>query len=134
MESLITERLAIRGLISLLSLVILFHIMVFTGVVPYDMVWGGRLADKEQMLRFEFVSIVMNGLMLLVVILRAGILTWKINPLMVRVGLWLMFALFFLNTVGNLLSINSLEKVIFTPLTILLGIFSLRLALKSKSG
>jgi hypothetical protein len=40
-----------------------------------------------------------------------------------------MAGLFFLNTIGNLLSNNQLEKILFTPLTTILFVFSLRLAI-----
>jgi hypothetical protein len=41
-----------------------------------------------------------------------------------------MFVLFAINTVGNIFSNNELERLIFTPLTLLLAVFSLRLAIK----
>jgi hypothetical protein len=40
-----------------------------------------------------------------------------------------MFGTFALNTLGDLASENSFEKAFFTPITVLLAFFSLRLAL-----
>jgi hypothetical protein len=45
-----------------------------------------------------------------------------------------MVALFSVNTAGNLFAINDWERWIFTPLTFLLAIFSLRLAIENKSN
>jgi hypothetical protein len=43
----------------------------------------------------------------------------------------LMFLLFLVNTAGNLASTNQLEKQLFTPLTLLLALLSLRVAVSS---
>jgi hypothetical protein len=51
-----------------------------------------------------------------------------LSPVAEKIGLWLMFALFLLNTVGNLLSKNRYEKLIFTPITLLSAVFCLILA------
>jgi hypothetical protein len=129
MNRIISERLAIAGVFTILSLVVLFHGLILTGVIPFDIVWGGRLTTREQMLRMESVSIGLNLAMLAVVGVRARFLGRRISPRMVAIALWLMAALFFLNTIGNLLSQNSLERAIFTPLTFLLSVLCVRLAL-----
>jgi hypothetical protein len=45
-----------------------------------------------------------------------------------------MFLLFLANTAGNLASKNELEKRIFTPLTLVLALFSLRVAVGSATA
>ena len=129
-----SERLAIYGLLISLSMIIGFHGLVVAGVIPFQLVWGGRLQNFSQMLSFEAVSISLNLLMITIVALYANFLKWRINQVVIRIGLWVMFVLFFINTIGNLFSINELEKLIFTPVTLVLSLFSLRLAItKSKS-
>jgi uncharacterized membrane protein len=81
------------------------------------------------MLQFETVSILMNLLMLGIVAARAGFFKSGANHLIIQIALYLMAGIFFLNTIGNLLSNNQLEKILFTPLTIILFVFSLRLAI-----
>jgi hypothetical protein len=129
MKNLIPEKLAIYGIFIILSLIVLFHLLIVTGVIPFDIVWGGRLQNHSQMLQFETISILMNLVMLGIVAIRAGF--YKLNPNfpIVRIALYLMSGLFFLNTIGNLLSNNHMEKIIFTPLTVILFVFSLRLAM-----
>jgi hypothetical protein len=124
----VTERFALNGLFTILSLFVLFHLLVILNIIPFGLVWGGKIKDRSQMLTFETVSIIVNILMLAVVGIRAGYLKIAINQTVVRVILWIMFALFVLNTVGNLLSHNSFEKLVFTPVTLILAIFSLRVA------
>jgi hypothetical protein len=132
MNNLLTKQIATQGILILLSLFILFHALIITGVVPFDMVWGGRLKNHSQMLSFETISIAANLIMLAVVGIYAGIIKVKINPGIIAGAFWLMFGLFSFNTIGNLLSNNQLEKVLFTPVTVLLAIFSLRLAVDYK--
>ena len=129
MNNLAIIRLATRGLFLLLSLFVLFHLAILLGVVPYGMVWGGRLKSHAQMLSFESVSILANLVMLAVVGVRAGFLRLRVPALVLKTALWIMFVLFLLNTAGNALSTNGLEKLLFTPVTLLLAFFSLGLAL-----
>lgn len=134
MKNFISERFAIYGLLISLSLIAGFHLLVISGIIPFQIVWGGRLENSSQMLSFETVSISLNLLMIAIVAIYANLLKWRINQLVIRIGLWAMFILFFINTIGNLFSINELEKLIFTPITLVLSLFSLRLAItKSKS-
>jgi len=125
----ISVRLATNGLLTILSLVVVFHVLVLTGVIPFQMVWGGRLTNTSEMVVFEAISIFLNVLMLFAVALHAGLLKLIVNRRITTVVLWLMVVLFFLNTVGNMFSTNQTEKIIFTPLTFMLGLLSLRLAI-----
>jgi hypothetical protein len=129
MRKLISEQLAINVLTAVLSLVIVFHLLVLSGVVPFDIVWGGRISSAAEMQRFELVSIAINAVMLLVVCIRAGFIRIQIAPVILKVAFWLMTILFLLNTIGNLFSQNDFEKLVFTPLTFALMIFSYRLAI-----
>ena len=56
----------------------------------------------------------------------------KIKPIVFRVILWFMSTIFILNTFGNLLAKSSIETMIFTPITLLLSVFCLYLALNFK--
>lgn len=129
MRSLISVHTAARGMIIILSLIIIFHVLVLTGIIPYKIVWGGRLESTTDMIRFEVVSIGINLLMLATAANKSGYLNWGKSKQWVRIGLWIMVVLFSINTLGNLVAINIWEKIIFTPLTLLLAFFSLRLAM-----
>jgi hypothetical protein len=102
------------------------------GIIPFEIVWGGRLKDASQMLSFEAISVMVNLIMLATVSVYAGILQVNINPRVIKVGFWLMFVIFFLNTIGNIASVNNFEQMVFTPVTLLLAIFSLRLAISKE--
>jgi hypothetical protein len=132
MNHLNTERMATTGCLLIFSLIILFHFLVMLQVIPSGIVWGGRLQDRSQLLVFEAISITVNLIMLGVVAIHAGLLKVPISARVIRVALWAMFVLFLLNTLGNLFSKNEFEKLFFTPLTLLLSFFSLRLARSKK--
>jgi len=125
----ISQRVATLGLLTLFSLVIVFHILVLVQVIPYKIVWGGRLENDMQMIQFEGISIALNLIMLALVAIYSGYLKWEINRRWIQLGMWIMVALFLLNTVGNLFAINDWERWIFTPITFLLAVFSFRLAI-----
>jgi hypothetical protein len=130
MRKIISEKIAGIGLLTILSLIVIFHFLVLLGIIPFEIVWGGRLTDSAQMIQFEIVSITLNLVMLVTVAIRSEHLNVNINKKIITVALWIMVGLFLLNTIGNLLSSNALEKILFTPLTILLAILSWRLAIR----
>lgn len=113
------------GLICIFSLTILFHLLVLIKVIPYKMVWGGRLNSDSEMFKFEFISLFINLFFIGIILVKAKIIELSVPDIILKSMLWIMFGLFCLNTVGNLLSKNKLEKLIFTPLTILLAILLL---------
>lgn len=117
------------GSIIMLSAVLIFHFLVLFKIIPYSIVWGGRLKSDKQMYRFEVVSIFTNLFFLAVVAAYSGILFSDIPASIITILLWIMAALFALNTFGNLLSKNKWEKIIFTPMTLILTIFCITLAL-----
>jgi hypothetical protein len=129
-----TAKISAYGILLILSCMVGFHALIVTGVIPFNMVWGGRLQTKEQMLGFEAFSIALNVGMVWAVGMYAGLFKRRVNPFFLKGVLWAMAALFLLNTLGNLASTNHLEKLIFTPVTLLLAVFSLRLALAPASA
>ena len=130
MKQLISERLAVHTILAILSLIVLFHFAILLGIIPFDIVWGGRLQHEAQMQRFETVSIAANLIMIAVVAIRGGYLRVRIASRIIAIVLWAMGALFVLNTLGNLASVNYWERIIFTPLTAILALLCFRLAIR----
>lgn len=116
------------GLLLLFSFIIGFHLLVISGIIPYENVWGGRLKNQKEMLLFETLSIVLNALFMVVVLVKSRYLKLNISPKIITVLLWIMTFLFTLNTIGNLFAVNNLEQYIATPITLLLGILCFMLA------
>lgn len=126
----IPKKLATTGIIVILSSILIFHLLIVIGVIPYDIVWGGKLESEEQMMQLELVSLIINASLLFAVISYSKDTKKRIKPVIFKIIFWLMTILFAVNTLGNLLSENILETIIFTPLTLILSLFSLRLALE----
>lgn len=123
--------LAQYGLIVILAVFLVFHFLIILKIIPYNIVWGGRLKSDKEMYRFETVSILVNAILLLVILAYSNMLPIALPKTATTIIWWVMAALFALNTVGNIVSKNKLEQRLFTPVTILLTIFSLILALSN---
>jgi hypothetical protein len=108
---------------------IVFHGFVLLGIVPYNIVWGGQLESAEEMYMMESVSIGLTLFMAWMVAVRIEVLHAKFPALLSQFIFGGMALLFLLNTIGNLFAVNSLETLLFTPLTLLSTIACFRLAL-----
>lgn len=128
-KKLLSAKAATVSVTLILSLIVVFHFAILSGIINYRIVWGGRLTSQDQMVVFETISILVNLLMLLIVWVKAGWVRMRIHPTLLSVSLWGMSALFLLNTFGNLMSLNQTEKFVFTPLTLLLAFLCFRLAI-----
>lgn len=117
------------GFIIILSLSLVMHICIMLKIIPYHFVWGGRLKSDTEMVRFEFVSILVNLIFLFFILVQSGLLVVDFPKKIMTIILWIMAVLFLFNTAGNAVSKNKFERRLFTPITMALAIFSLILAL-----
>ncbi|MFO0359857.1 MAG: hypothetical protein ACK50N_05110 [Flavobacteriales bacterium] len=97
-------------LLGILGAVIVFHLLIFLKVIPYDIAWGGRLSNDQEMYVFETVSIGINLLLGWVVLMKCDLVRFKFSSRIVNTILWIFFVLFILNTIGNILAVSNLEK------------------------
>ena len=116
---------AIKILIGLLFAVILFHLCIITKIVPYEITWGGRLTNDTEMYVFETFSILINALLCWVLFMKGNFVTYKFPDKVVHVILWVFFAIFMLNTIGNIFAKTLFEK----QFAFLTGFFSILLLL-----
>lgn len=123
---------ATMGLLILLSLVLLLHFLILLNIIPYHIIWGGKLKSKKEMYRFEFFSVLINSLFIFVILAQASFLNINLPIKIITYALWFMTCLFLLNTFGNAVSKNKIERLLFTPITLLLFLFSLVLAVSNK--
>lgn len=123
------ENFAQYGLLVIFFVFLVFHILVIIKKIPYNIVWGGRLKSDIEMYRFETASVLINLFFLFVILVHSNFLTITFPKIIMTIILWVMTGLFALNTLGNIVSKNKLEQRLFTPITIILTLFSLILAL-----
>lgn len=110
------------ALIAIFSVTIILHVLIVLRLIPYSFIWGGRLKSDRQMYVFEAFSISFNAVFLILMMIIAGWLNFPISAQFIKVLLWVMMILFALNSVGNLFSTTKLERVVFTPVTIIITI------------
>ena len=117
---------AIKGMLIVPAIIIVFHLLIVAGIIPYTIVWGGRLNSTAEMLQFEAISIGIN-LMVLAAFAAEGGWIRKLLPYNLKtILLWGLFGLFVANTVANLFSVTSFEKILFTPITFLFALWTYR--------
>ena len=111
----------------ILSMVSVFHLLVLTEVIPYNIVWAGKINSVSEMRVFEFFSLTINAVIILVIAIKANYLKWNVPVRFLNGFIWFIFFLFSLNTIGNLFAATNLEKFVFTPMTFILAVLSLRI-------
>ncbi|MEI1279803.1 hypothetical protein V6Z05_15845 [Leptospira venezuelensis] len=128
-KKLLIRKFAAGLLLLFFSCSIIFHTIIISGAAPFSIVWGGRLETWEQMIVFESISILVNLLFLMVIALDSKYIKLPISNRVVRGAIWGMVAIFSLNTLGNIFSLNSTETAVFTPVTLVIALLSLTLVL-----
>ncbi len=122
----ITKAFAAKALLVILILVSVFHVLVLVQIIPHTVVWAGKFKSYAEVLPFEIGSLTINMSFIALVYNRAKRPEAKIG----RIGMWFMVVLFGLNTIGNLFAESAFERLTATPLTLIIALLSLRLALK----
>jgi len=97
-------------MLTLLSLVIAFRLCILVKVIPYELTWGGRLKNDQEMYVFEAISILINLILIFVLLLKGQFLKFQIKEKALNIILWVFFYIFILNTIGNLFAKSTFEK------------------------
>ena len=130
MKKIISLKLAGNLSIAIMALLMIFHILMLSGLLPSDIVWGGHQTGAESMQQMELASLAITCFFLFIIMLKMNYIPFKIHKNVITIVLWLMFAWFLLNIIGNLAAATVLEKAIFTPISIVLMLLILRLAIE----
>lgn len=126
----------IRSLIVLFLLLgglLIFHLLVFAEIIPYDQVWGGKLESIEDMRAFELLAIAVNLVMLVVYYLYYQSLKRGKDLQVLRIFIWIFFVYFLLNIFGNFFAESKLEMFLGTTFSFLAMSFTY-VILKGKEG
>ena len=112
-----TQKTSLKIMLGLLAAVLLFHLSVLTRIIPYTIVWAGKLNNNKEMYAFESVSILLTSLLITTLLVKGNYVKLKISNKIINAILWIHVLLFSLNTIGNLTAKTFFEKAVFTPLT-----------------
>ena len=124
----LTVRQSIVIMILLLGTVLLFHISILSGLIPYHITWGGQLKSEKEMYAFESVSIIINLLMMLTFLFKGKFISHRIPDKWLTGLIWFYAGLFALNTVGNLFAKTTLEMIAGGMLTLISSLLCYRIA------
>jgi archaellum biogenesis protein FlaJ (TadC family) len=128
MKRIIGHRTAANVLLMLFSAAVLFQLVVLSGFIPTEMVWGGKLESEEQRTVMSLVSLALLLMMIATVLIRMGRIGHSI-PAIGKWGMWAIVVLFALNTMGNLAAEDLRETFIFTPVTLVAALLAWRVAI-----
>ena len=112
-----SRKTAMRTMITLLCVVLVFHFLVLFEVISYEVVWGGRISSIQEMRVFEGVSILLNTFLIIILLIKAKNIRHNTKNKLVDSVIWIFVVLFALNTIGNLFSETWIELVAGTALT-----------------
>ena len=113
----ISKIIALKLMIGLLSIVLIFHLCVLFEIISYKIVWAGKLNSKEEMYAFEAVSILINLFLITVLCVKFKNIKKSETNRIINIVLWVFVFLFALNTLGNLFSEKLIEQILGTLLT-----------------
>jgi len=127
-KKLISLKLAGNILLVAIAALLVFHILVLVNIVPASIVWGGQAQGNIVVL--ELIALVVTLLFAAMIAAKTGYIRAGKLQLVVNIGMWLIVVFLILNTIGNLASGVHFENLIFAPITVILALLALRLAIE----
>jgi len=107
----------------LFVMVIVLQILLAVGILPISMAWGGRQSQLTASLRIaSIIAVALLGAFIYVIRYRAGLVGKDPIPVFIKVVSWIITAFMAFNTLGNLASTSTSEKLIFGPITFILTV------------
>lgn len=126
-----TSTLYHKILIGISLLAFVFHLMIMLKIIPYAVTWGGRLKTDEEMYTFESISVLINLFFIYIVLQKGAFVKAIFSVKALNLTLWIFFALFSLNTIGNIVAKTLFEKI-FTFITLLNAILIWKINISSR--
>jgi hypothetical protein len=120
------KRIYLTILIGICFLALGFHLLILLKIIPYEITWGGKLKNDNEMYVFEIISITINSFFAYVLLQKGNFVHPVFSEKVVSIILWVFFVLFLLNTIGNLFATTFFEKS-FTIVTLVNAILIWRI-------
>ncbi len=131
LKKLISLKIAGNIILIILVLLIILHLLILFKILPSYFVWGGQIDDSQlNLLTLEIVAIGVILIFIFFTAVKTGYIKNIKFKSIINIGTWFMCIYFIVNTLGNIASIASLEKMIFTPVTVILALLTFRLAIE----
>jgi hypothetical protein len=128
-------RIAANVATILFVLTIILQLLLATGILPISMAWGGRQSELTTPLRIaSLTAALLLGFFIYVIRRRAGLIGDMPIPMNIRVLSWIITAFMAFNTLGNLASLSTGEKILFGPISFLLAVACLIVSASSSEA
>jgi len=128
-KKLISTKLAGNILLFSLGLLLVFHFLVILKLIPASIMWGGQ-ATSSNLIMLEVIAIAVTLFFGYVIATKTGYVNAGKFTGVINILVWIIFLFLLLNTLGNLASGVSAENFIFAPITLILALCALRLAIE----
>lgn len=125
----ISKKKAAQAIITFSCLALVYHILIISNIIPFKYVWGGKIETREQLLVFETISILLNFFIIYLALSGAKMTKSLLPERLLTILLWFFAGLLFFNTIGNLAAEEMIESIIFTPMTAIMSILFVRIAI-----
>ncbi|MBI9044633.1 MAG: hypothetical protein JEZ06_09120 [Anaerolineaceae bacterium] len=131
MKKIISFNTAGKILLGSFTLLIILHILILLQIIPSSIVWGGQLdGSSSNLVTMEIIALSTTLLFITLTAARMNLIKLDKFKKVINISMWIIFAYMLLNTLGNLASGVTAEKLIFTPLTVVMAFCALRLAIE----
>jgi hypothetical protein len=116
----------------LFVVVIVLQIFLAAGILPISMAWGGRQSQLTDSFRIaSIIAAVLLGAFIYVIRYRAGLVGNVPIPGFIKVVSWIITVFMAFNTLGNIASSSTKEKLLFGPVTFILTVACLLVSASS---
>jgi cell shape-determining protein MreD len=130
----IQQRVAIGAAI-VLGMVMVLQLLLAAGFPLGQAAWGGQNEVLPANLRWASLATVgILGLAAWIVLARSGLVAPGAAPVVIRLGTWAFVGFLSLNTLGNIVSSSPAERYVMAPVTLLLIVCFIAVALSPRSG
>jgi hypothetical protein len=123
----------LSGFILLISmgLMTIFHIFVLVNVIPAGALRGGEINQLAiGLLTLEIITLFVTLIFTAMIAAKMEYIKAGKFKKTIHIGVWILFAFLILNIWGNLAWGMSVETLVFAPISLLLAICALRLAVE----
>jgi hypothetical protein len=107
-----SSKTALKTILAIVAVVTLFHMAIILKFIPYEITWGGRLKNDNEMYAFESISIIINLILAFTLLIKGNYIKQLISIKTVNIVLWVFLILFGINTIGNLFAETLFEKTL----------------------
>ena len=98
MKKLISIRLAGNIILTILSLLIVMHLLILIKILPSDFVWGGQVNNMQSNLFIlEIIAVAVTLIFIFFTAVKTDYIKIVKLKILINIGTWLMFIYFILN-------------------------------------